>query len=83
VKAENKNVYMEIQGHTDSVGTDAYNVRLGMARAEVAKTYLYTKHNIPLHRMSVFSYGESKPVAENDTPQNRAINRRITIVVIE
>ena len=83
VKAENKNVYMEIQGHTDSVGTDAYNVRLGMARAEVAKTYLYTKHNIPLHRMSVFSYGESKPVAENDTPQNRAINRRITIEVLE
>ena len=83
VKAENKNVYMEIQGHTDSVGTDAYNVRLGMARAEVAKTYLYTKHNIPLHRMSVFSYGESKPVVNNDTPQNRAINRRITIVVVE
>ena len=83
VKAENKNVYMEIQGHTDSVGTDAYNVRLGMARAEVAKTYLYTKHNIPLHRMSIFSYGESKPVAENDTPQNRAINRRITIEVLE
>jgi len=83
VKAENKNVYIEIQGHTDSVGTDAYNLRLGMARAEVAKTYLYTQHRIPLHRMSIFSYGESKPIAENDTPQNRAINRRITIVVVE
>jgi peptidoglycan-associated lipoprotein len=83
VKAENKNVYMEIQGHTDSVGTDAYNVKLGMARAEAAKTYLYTQHSIPLHRMSIFSYGESKPVTENDTPQNRAINRRITIVVVE
>lgn len=83
VKAENKNVYIEIQGHTDSVGTDAYNLRLGMARAEAAKTYLYTQHGIPLHRMSIFSYGESKPIAENDTPQNRAINRRITIVVIE
>jgi len=83
VKAENKNVYMEIQGHTDSVGTDAYNLQLGMARAKAAKTYLYTQHGIPLHRMSIFSYGESKPVAENDTPQNRAINRRITIVVLE
>jgi len=83
VKAENKNVYIEIQGHTDSVGTDAYNLRLGMARAKAAKTYLYTQHGIPLHRMSIFSYGESKPVVENDTPQNRAINRRITIVVIE
>jgi outer membrane protein OmpA-like peptidoglycan-associated protein len=83
MKTENKNVYIEIQGHTDSVGTDEYNLRLGMARAEAAKTYLYTKHGIPLHRMSIFSYGESKPIAENDTPQNRAINRRITIVVIE
>lgn len=83
VKAENKNVYIEIQGHTDSVGTDAYNVTLGMARAEAAKIYLYTQHGIPLHRMSIFSYGEAKPVAENDTPQNRAFNRRITIVVIE
>jgi peptidoglycan-associated lipoprotein len=83
VKAENKNVYIEIQGHTDSVGTDAYNLWLGMARAEAAKTYLYMQHNIPLHRTSVFSYGESKPVAENDTPQNRATNRRITLVVIE
>ena len=83
VKEENKNVYIEIQGHTDGVGTDAYNLRLGMVRAEAAKTYLYTQHGIPLHRTSTFSYGESKPVAENDTPQNRAINRRITIVVVE
>ena len=83
VKAENKNVYIEIQGHTDSVGTDAYNLRLGMTRAEAAKTYLYTQHGVPLHRMSIFSYGEAKPMAENNTPQNRAINRRITIVVIE
>ena len=83
LKAENKNVFIEIQGHTDSVGTDTYNVRLGMARAEAAKTYLYTQHGIPLHHMSIFSYGESKPVVENDTLQNRAKNRRITIVVIE
>ena len=83
VKADNKNVYIEIQGHTDSVGTDAYNLQLGMVRAEAAKTYLYTQHGVPLHRMSIFSYGESKPVVENDTPQNRAINRRITIVVVE
>lgn len=83
VKAENKNVFIEIQGHTDSIGTESYNLRLGMARAEAAKTYLYTQHDIPLHRMSIFSYGESEPVVENDTPQNRAINRRITIVVVE
>jgi peptidoglycan-associated lipoprotein len=83
VKAENKNVFIEIQGHTDNIGEDAYNVRLGLARAEAAKRYLYMQHNIPLHRMSIVSYGESKPVVENDTSQNRALNRRITIVVIE
>lgn len=83
VKSENKNVYIEIQGHTDNVGTDEYNLRLGMARAKSAKSYLYKQHGIALHRMSCFSYGESKPVVENDTSQNRAVNRRITIVVME
>ncbi|MBW1857070.1 MAG: OmpA family protein [Deltaproteobacteria bacterium] len=83
VKAENKNAYIEIQGHTDSIGTNAYNLRLGMARAEAVKRYLHTQHHIALHRMSTFSYGESIPIVENDTTQNRAKNRRITIEVLE
>ena len=83
VKTENKSVYIEIQGHTDSIGTEEYNLMLGMSRAKAAKKYLYAQHGIPLHRISCYSYGELKPVVENDTSQNRAVNRRITLVVIE
>jgi len=83
LKAENENVYVEIQGHTDNVGTEEYNLRLGHGRAEAVYSYLHTQHGIPLHRMDVFSYGESKPIADNNNPTNRAMNRRVTLVVIE
>jgi len=83
VKAENKNIYVEIQGHTDNIGAEEHNLRLGQARAEGVMRYLHMEHGIPLHRMNAFSYGESKPVADNDTRSNRAKNRRVTIVVME
>ena len=83
VKTENKNVYIEIQGHTDNTGSEEHNLKLGQARAEGVMRYLHVEHGIPLHRMNAFSYGESKPFAENDTPANRAKNRRVTIVVME
>ena len=83
IKSQNKNVHIEIQGHTDSIGTEEYNLWLGQVRAESVRNYLYTQHGVSLHRMSTFSYGESKPIVENDTPENRAMNRRITFVVIE
>jgi outer membrane protein OmpA-like peptidoglycan-associated protein len=83
IKAANKDIYIEIQGHTDSIGTKEYNMILGQARAESARRYLYTEHEIPLHRVSAFSYGELRPIAENDTPADRAKNRRVTLVVIQ
>lgn len=83
LKTENKNVYVEIQGHTDNIGTEEYNLWLGETRAEAVYSYLHTQHGIPLHRMDVFSYGESKPIADNNKPDNRALNRRVTLVVIE
>lgn len=83
LKAENENVYVEIQGHTDNIGTEEYNLRLGHGRAEAVYSYLHTQHGIPLHRMDVFSYGESKPIADNNNPANRAMNRRVTLMVIE
>jgi peptidoglycan-associated lipoprotein len=83
VKTENKNVYIEIQGHTDNMGPEGYNLKLGQARAEGVMRYLHTEFDIPLHRMNAFSYGESKPVADNNTPSNRAKNRRVMIVVME
>lgn len=83
MKDENRNVYIEIQGHTDAIGPEAYNLQLGMARARAVKYYLYTRGGIALHRMDTFSYGESRPIADNRTPENRAKNRRVTLVVME
>lgn len=83
LKTENKNIYIEIQGHTDYIGTEEYNVMLGLARAEAVRRYLHKQHAIPLHRMHTISYGESKPVADNSIRSNRAMNRRVEIVVME
>lgn len=80
---ENKNVYLEIQGHTDSIGSAKYNLKLGQDRAEAVRRYLHEKYDIPLHRMNAFSYGETKPVAPNDGEKNRAKNRRVAIMVME
>jgi peptidoglycan-associated lipoprotein len=83
IKAENKDIYIEIQGHTDSVGTSEYNMTLGQDRAAMVLRYLHTEHGIPLHRLSTFSYGESRPIADNNVLADRAKNRRVTLVVIE
>lgn len=83
VKTENKNVYIEIQGHTDDIGYEEYNLELGQARAEGVMRHLHMEHGIPLHRMNAFSYGQTKPVVDNNTPGNRAKNRRVVIVVME
>ena len=82
MKAENKNIYIEIQGHTDSTGPEDYNLVLGLKRAESVMKYLHLNHNMPMHRMNIFSYGESRPVADDDIMENRAKNRRVTIVVM-
>jgi outer membrane protein OmpA-like peptidoglycan-associated protein len=83
LKTENRNVYIEIQGHTDSIGTPEYNLALGQARAEAVRRYLAMQHGIPLHRMNVISYGESAPVADNMYRPGRAENRRVTLVVLQ
>jgi outer membrane protein OmpA-like peptidoglycan-associated protein len=82
VQADPKNVYLEIEGHTDSVGATATNERLGLERAEAVKQYLYEQHQIPLHKMNVISYGEERPVAPNETREGRAQNRRVVIRVL-
>ena len=79
----NENVFIEIQGHTDATGGEEYNLRLGEQRAEAVRRYLSNQHEIPLHRMSVISYGESAPIAGNDTREERAKNRRVALVVLK
>jgi outer membrane protein OmpA-like peptidoglycan-associated protein len=77
-----KNVFIEIEGHTDNVGTPLINERIGMERAESVKRYLYEQHQIPLHKMNVISYGEEKPVAPNNKRDGRAQNRRVVVKVL-
>lgn len=81
LKGENKNVYLEIQGHTDSSGPDMYNLELGEARAEAVRRFL-SKQGIALNRMSTISYGESEPVEKNTSRKGRAQNRRVVVVVL-
>lgn len=83
LKADNKNVFIEIQGHTDSTGEAAPNLKVGEARAEAVRRYLNMKGGIPLHRMSVISYGETAPVADNKVKAGRQQNRRVVLVVIQ
>jgi len=82
LKTDNKNVYIEIQGHTDNVGSEEYNYMLGEKRAEAVRRYLSTV-GVPLHRMSVISYGETEPVADNSTREGRNQNRRVVLVVLQ
>ena len=82
LKTDKKALWVEIEGHTDNTGDSAYNERLGQARAEAVKRYLYEKHQVPLHKINVISYGEEKPVAPNNTRDGRAQNRRVVIKVL-
>ncbi|HVR98835.1 MAG TPA: OmpA family protein [Thermoanaerobaculia bacterium] len=82
LKSENKGVYVEIQGHTDSTGSDKYNEELGLLRAESVRRYLNQQHQFPLHRINVISYGESAPIADNANRQGRSQNRRVALVVL-
>lgn len=81
LKAENKNVYLEIQGHTDATGAPTYNEQLGAQRAEAVRKYL-NRQGVALSRMSTISYGPEAPVAPNNTRDGRAQNRRVVLVVL-
>jgi outer membrane protein OmpA-like peptidoglycan-associated protein len=77
-----KNVFIEIEGHTDNVGSAEYNEKLGLERAQAVEFYLYEKHQVPLHKINVISYGMAKPAADNRTKEGRAQNRRVVIRVL-
>jgi outer membrane protein OmpA-like peptidoglycan-associated protein len=81
LKSENKNVYLEIQGHTDSSGAKARNMRLGEDRANAVRLFL-NQQGVALNRMSTISYGDTSPVAPNDTKVGKAQNRRVVVIVL-
>jgi len=74
---------VEIQGHTDNIGSDAYNKKLSQKRAEAVRDYLIDKHMIEPVRLLPIGYGESCPIADNSTEQGRQKNRRVEFFILE
>lgn len=68
-----------IEGHTDSVGAEAYNLKLSQRRAAAVRQYL-VDHGISASRLESVGYGESRPEADNSTPEGRAQNRRVVLI---
>lgn len=71
---------IQIQGHTDSVGSDRYNQMLSQKRAESVKQYLLQRFPIKPANLTAAGYGESDPIAPNETPEGRSKNRRVQVV---
>ncbi|HOO94130.1 MAG TPA: OmpA family protein [Proteiniphilum sp.] len=80
VLKENGSVKVKITGHTDSDGDDAKNMELSQRRAASVKSELASKFGIDASRMETEGAGETTPVAPNDTPANKALNRRVELV---
>ena len=73
---------IELQGHTDSSGSDAYNLKLSQQRADAVRERLI-EDGVPSVQLISKGYGETKPVDSNDTPEGRAHNRRVVMFVLD
>ena len=73
--------YIDVLGHTDSTGTDAYNQALSERRAQSVADYLSTR-GVARARMGIRGYGETQPIASNETEEGRSQNRRVEIKVV-
>jgi OOP family OmpA-OmpF porin len=71
----------DLEGHTDSTGSEAYNLKLSQRRANAVKDVLVDDFNVPADRVTAKGYGEAHPVASNATPEGRAHNRRVDAII--
>ena len=78
----NPTMFIEVGGHTDNVGDDAYNMKLSHDRAKSVRDYLMTA-GIASERVQAKGYGESSPIATNETEDGRKANRRTEFVILE
>jgi len=83
LQGELQDAVMVIGGHTDNIGSDEYNLTLSQKRAEAIKHYLVKEFEIAENRLLVKSYGESKPIADNEPDEGRAHNRRVEFIRIQ
>lgn len=81
LKSDNRNVYVEVQGHTDATGPKDLNYKLGEQRAEAVRRYL-NEHGVALNRIGTISYGPDAPVAPNTDRAGRQANRRVVLIVL-
>jgi outer membrane protein OmpA-like peptidoglycan-associated protein len=81
LKTDNRNVYVEVQGHTDATGSKEYNYRLGEERAEAVRRYL-NEHGVALNRIGTISYGADVPAQPNKNRAGRQANRRVVLIVL-
>jgi OmpA-OmpF porin, OOP family len=79
---KNPQIKVEIQGHTDYIGSDKYNQSLSLQRAETVKNY-FVAFGVSSKRLTTVGYGKSRPIMDNSTEQGRALNRRIELKVIK
>jgi outer membrane protein OmpA-like peptidoglycan-associated protein len=71
---------VQIEGHTDSIGSDGYNQALSQRRAESVRRYLVQHFPIEANRLIVKGFGKTRPIASNETPEGRSQNRRVEVV---
>ena len=86
IKKDFRRGRMRVEGHTDSMGADAYNLKLSQRRATSVKAWFATKGGLPARRITARGFGEKRPVAPNtkggkDNPEGRQKNRRVEIIV--
>jgi len=81
VLRQSPNVRISVEGHTDAVGSEEYNEKLSVRRAEAVFRYL-VNHGVTPERMEVTGYGQARPVADNDSESGRAQNRRVELHVV-
>ena len=77
-----KRLKIELQGHTDSTGSDKYNLQLSQRRAQSVRDFLVSE-GVGEQQLTAKGYGESEPVADNKTEEGRAKNRRVIMMVVE
>jgi outer membrane protein OmpA-like peptidoglycan-associated protein len=82
IMLDNPDVWLELQGNTDSIGTESYNMKLGERRAKAVFDYLKSK-GVAANRLKTMSFGESKPDASNKTTEGRTENRRVDLIIVK
>jgi len=82
IMLDNPDVTLELQGNTDSIGTESYNMKLGERRAKAVFDYLKSK-GVAANRLKTMSFGESKPEASNKTAEGRTENRRVDLIIVK